>query len=391
MVFEHEGEHASQWAAISSIAAKIGCTAETLRGWVRQAERDQGKRPGPTTDEQERIKALEREVRELRQANEILRKASAYFGPGGARPPVSEMIAFIDAHRAVHGVEPICKVLPIAPSTYYAHAARTIDPAKAPARSRSDAELSLAIRRVWNENFRVYGVRKVWRQVRREGIDVARCTVARLMRQMGLKGATRGKAMRTTISDRAASCPLDRVNRQFQASRPNALWVADFTYVATWQGFVYVAFVIDTFARRIVGWRVSRTAHAGFVLDALEQALHDRRPAKGGGLIHHSDRGSQYLAIRYTERLTEAGVEPSVGSVGVSYDNALAETINGLYKTEVIRRRGPWRSLEAVEFATLEWVDWFNHRRLLEPIGNIPPAEAEARYYAQTEDVAMAA
>ncbi|RUQ63065.1 IS3 family transposase [Azospirillum doebereinerae] len=391
MVFEHQGEHASQWAAISSIAAKIGCTAETLRGWVRQTERDQGKRPGPTTDEQERIKALERENRELRQANEILRKASAYFAPGGARPPVPEMIAFIDAHRAVHGVEPICRVLPIAPSTYRAHAARRADPSKAPARSRNDAELSIAIRRVWDANFQVYGVRKVWRQVRRDGIDVARCTVARLMRQMDLKGATRGKAVRTTISDRAAPCPADRVNRQFQAPRPNALWVADFTYVATWQGFVYVAFVIDTFARRIVGWRVSRTAHAGFVLDALEQALHERRPVKGSGLIHHSDRGSQYVAIRYTERLTEAGVEPSVGSVGDSYDNALAETINGLYKTEVIRRRGPWRTLEAVEFATLEWVDWFNHRRLLEPIGNIPPAEAEARYYAQTEDVAIAA
>jgi len=301
------------------------------------------------------------------------------------------MIAFIDAHRAIHGVEPICKVLSIAPSTYHAHAARRADPAKAPARSRSDAELSMAIRRVWEENFQVSGVRKVWRQLRREGLDVARCTVARLMRQMGLKGATRGKAVRTTISDRAAPCPLDRVNRQFQAPRPNALWVADFTYVATWQGFVCVAFVIDTFARRIVGWRVSRTAHASFVLDALEQALHDRQPTKGSGLIHHSDRGSQYVAIKYTERLTDAGVEPSVGSVGDSYDNALAETINGLYKTEVIRRRGPWRTVEAVEFATLDWVDWFNHRRLLEPIGNIPPAEAEARYYAQTEDVALAA
>jgi len=234
---------------------------------------------------------------------------------------------------------------------------------------------------------------------------VARCTVARLMKHMGLKGATRGKTVRTTISDRAASCPpcggsgsgteprepADRVNRQFQAPRPNALWLADFTYVSTWQGFVYVAFVIDAFARRIVGWRVSSTAHADFVLDALKQALHDRRPIKGSGLIHHSDRGSQYVAIRYTERLTDAGVEPSVGSVGDFYDNALAETINGLYKTKVIRRRGPWRTLEAVEFATLEWVDWFNHRRLLEPIGNIPPAEAEARYYAQTEDVAMAA
>jgi putative transposase len=295
------------------------------------------------------------------------------------------MIAFIDDHRAAYGVEPICKVLPIAPSTYRAHAACRADPKRASTRARSDAALSREIQRV--ENFQVYGVRKVWRQLKREGIEVARCTVARLMRRLGLKGVTRGKPVRTTISDKATPCPADKVNRQFQASRPNALWVADFTYVATWQGFVYVAFVIDAFARRIVGWRVSRTAQASFVLDALEQALHDRRPVKG--IVHHSDRGSQYVAIKYTERLTEAGVEPSVGSVGDSYDNALAETVNGLYKTEVIRRRGPWRSLEAVEFATLEWVDWFNHRRLLEPIGNIPPAEA--RYYAQTEHVAMAA
>ena len=220
---------------------------------------------------------------------------------------------------------------------------------------------------------------------------VARCAVERLMRAMGLQGAVRGKPARTTVSDKAAPCPLDKVNRQFKSPRPNALWVSDFTYVATWQGFVYVAFVIDTFARRIVGWRVSSSAHAGFVLDALEQALHDRQPVKGGGLVHHSDRGVQYVSIKYTERLFEAGLEPSVGSVGDSYDNALAETINGLYKTEVIRRRGPWRNLEAVEFATLEWVDWFNHRRLLEPIGNIPPAEAEARYYASIEEPAMAA
>ena len=301
------------------------------------------------------------------------------------------MIAFIDAHRDVHGVEPICQVLPIAPSTYHAHVARRADPATAPARVRRDASLCGPIRRVWEENFRVYGVRKVWRQLGREGISVARCTVARLMRRMELQGAVRGKTVKTTFSDRATPCPADRVNRQFQAPRPNALWLSDFTYVATWQGFVYVAFVIDAYARRIVGWRVSRTAHASFVLDALEQALHDRRPVEGGGLIHHSDRGVQYVSIKYTERLVAAGIEPSVGSVGDSFDNALAETINGLYKTEVIRRRGPWRNLEAVEFATLEWVDWFNHRRLLEPIGNIPPAEAEARYYALLEEPALAA
>jgi transposase InsO family protein len=301
------------------------------------------------------------------------------------------MIGFIDDHRDAYGVEPICRVLPIAPSTYHAHAARRADPDTAPARTRRDVVLRRYIRRVWEENFRVYGVRKVWRQLGREGIEVARCTVARLMREMGLKGAVRGKPVKTTVRDRAAPCPLDRVNREFQAPRPNALWVSDFTYVATWAGFAYVAFVIDAYARRIVGWRVSRTAHASFVLDALEQALHERRPAQGGGLVHHSDRGVQYLSIKYTERLAEAGVEPSVGSVGDSYDNALAETINGLYKTEVIRRCGPWRSLEAVELATLEWVDWFNHRRLLEPIGNIPPAEAEARYYAQLEEPALAA
>jgi transposase InsO family protein len=301
------------------------------------------------------------------------------------------MIAFIDDHREAHGVEPICKVLPIAPSTYHAHVAGRRDPAKLSARARRDARLCENIQRVFDQNFGVYGARKVWRQLIREGESVARCTVERLMRGIGLQGVVRGKPVRTTVSNKAASCPLDKVNRQFATDRPNALWVSDFTYVATWQGFVYVAFVIDAFARRIVGWRASRTAHAGFVLDALEQALHDRRPVHSGGLVHHSDRGSQYLSIKYTERLKDAGVEPSVGSVGDSYDNALAETINGLYKAEVIWRRGPWRNFEAVEFATLEWVDWFNNKRLLEPIGNIPPAEAETRYYVQIEGSALAA
>ena len=301
------------------------------------------------------------------------------------------MIAFIDDHRAAYGVEPICKVLPIAPSTYHAHVAKRRDPAKLSARARQDAALKIEVRRVFDENFRVYGVRKVWRQLKREGFDIARCTVSRLMRDMSLQGVIRGKSVKTTISDKAAPCPLDHVNRQFKALRPNALGLSDFTYVATWNGFIYVAFVIDAYARRIVGWRASRTAHTGFVLDALEQALHDRRSVHRGGLVHHSDRGSQYISIKYTERLAEAGIEPSVGSVGDSYDNALAETINGLYKAEVIHRRGPWRSFEAVEFATLEWVDWFNNRRLLEPIGNIPPAEAEQRYYAMLEQSPMAA
>ena len=301
------------------------------------------------------------------------------------------MISFIDEHRSVLGVEPICRLLPIAPSTYYEVVAKRADVGRLSARERNDIAMKVEIRRVFNENFQVYGVRKVWRQLQREGFDIARCTVARLMRMMGLQGIIRGKPIKTTVSDKSAPCPLDRVNRHFKAPAPNMLWLSDFTYVATWQGFVYVAFVIDAFARRIVGWRASRTAHAGFVLDALDQALHDRRPVKRGGLVHHSDRGSQYVSIRYSQRLAEAGIEPSVASVGDSYDNALAETINGLYKAEVIHRRGPWRNFEAVEFATLEWVDWFNHRRLLEPIGNIPPAEAEERYYARLDAPAMAA
>jgi putative transposase len=299
------------------------------------------------------------------------------------------MIGFVDAYRDDYGVEPICRVIAIAPSTYHAHAARRAKPETAPARVKRDTTLSVEIKRVFNENFQVYGVRKVWRQLKREGYDVARCTVARLMRKMALQGVIRGRRVRTTVSDKAAPCPLDRVNRRFRAPRPNMLWVSDFTYVATWTGFVYVAFVIDAYARRIVGWRVSRSAHAGFVLDALEQALHDRKPVSGA-LVHHSDRGVQYVSIKYTERLVEAGLVPSVGSVGDSYDNALAETINGLYKAEVIHRRGPWRSLEAVEYATLEWVDWFNTRRLLEPIGHVPPAEA-AYYAALEEPAALAA
>jgi transposase InsO family protein len=269
------------------------------------------------------------------------------------------MIAFIDDHRAAYGVEPICKVLRIAPSTYHAHAAVRADPDKGSARSRRDVGLCAEIRRVHEANFGVYGVRKIWRQLRREGVPAARCTVARLMRQMGLQGVVRGSSTRTTVPDRATPCPADKVNRQFRAPRPNQLWVSDFTYVATWQGFVFVAFVIDTFARRIVGWRVSRNAQAGFVLDALEQALHDRRPVQGDSLVHHSDRGVQYVCIRYTERLAIAGIEPSVGSGGDSYDNALAESIIGPFKTELIWRRGPWRSMEAVEFAKVTGWGWF--------------------------------
>ena len=301
------------------------------------------------------------------------------------------MVAFIEAHREDYGVEPICAQLPMAPSTYYEHKARQTDPSRAPARVRRDRELEGQIRRVWDENFQVYGVRKAWRALKREDIAVARCTVERLMARLSLRGAVRGRQFKTTVPDVALARPEDRVKRNFAVERPDALWVSDLTYVATWRGFVYVAFVIDAFARRIVGWRVSNTLRSDLALDALEQALHERAPAATQGLVHHSDRGSQYLSIRYTERLKEAGLEPSVGSVGDSYDNALAESIIGLYKTEVIRLRGPWRELEMVEFATLNWVHWFNHRRLLEPIGHIPPAEKEAAYYRAATESAVPA
>lgn len=305
------------------------------------------------------------------------------------------MITFIDEHRSVLGpmsdIGPICRLLPIAPSTYYDAVAKRTDVDRLSVRAQRDMAMKIEIRPVFHENFRVYGVRKVWRQLKREGFDIARCTVARLMRTMELQGVIRGRPARTTTPDKNAPCPLDRVNRHFKAPAPNMLWLSDFTYVATWQDFVYVAFVIDAFARRIVGWRASRTAHTSFVLDALDRALHDREPVHRSSLIHHSDRGVQYVSIRYSDRLAEAGIEPPVGSVGDSYDNALAETINGLYKAEDIHRRGPWRNFEAVEFATLEWVDWFNNRCLLEPIGNIPPAEAEERYYAKLDAPALAA
>lgn len=281
------------------------------------------------------------------------------------------------------GVEPICKVLQIAPSGYWRQAAHARNPALRGTRAQRDDELIPQIQRVWHANLQVYGADKVWKQMNREGIAVARCTVERLMKRLGLQGARRGKVVRTTVPDSSAPCPLDRVNRQFKADRPNQLWVSDFTYVSTWQGWLYVAFVIDVFARRIVGWRVSSSMRTDFVLDALEQALYDRQPERSDVLVHHSDRGSQYVSIRYTERLAEAGVEPSVGSRGDSYDNALAETINGLYKTELIHRRAPWKTRESVELATLQWVHWFNHHRLLEPIGYIPPAEAEANYWKQ--------
>ncbi|HFP3576953.1 TPA: IS3 family transposase [Escherichia coli] len=387
MVLESQDEYDSQWAAICSIAPKIGCTPETLRVWVRQHERDTGGGDGGLTSaERQRLKELERENRELRRSNDILRQASAYFGEGGVRPPLEKMMPLLDKLREQYGVGPVCSELHIAPSTYYHCQQQRHHPDKRSARAQHDDWLKREIQRVYDENHQVYGVRKVWRQLLREGIRVARCTVARLMAVMGLAGVLRGKKVRTTVSRKTVATG-DRVNRQFVAERPDQLWVADFTYVSTWQGFVYVAFIIDVFAGYIVGWRVSSSMETTFVLDALEQALWARRPS---GTIHHSDKGSQYVSLAYTERLKEAGLLASTGSTGDSYDNAMAESINGLYKAEVIHRKR-WKNRTEVELATLTWVDWYNNRRLLGRLGHTPPAEAEKAYYASIGNNDLAA
>ncbi|WP_413815067.1 IS3 family transposase [Escherichia coli] len=387
MVLESQGEYDSQWAAICSIAPKTGCTPETLRVWVRQYERDTGGGDGGlTTAERQRLKELERENRELHRSNNILRQASAYFCEGGVRPPLEKIIPLLDKLREQYGVGPVCSELHIAPSTYYHCQQQRHHPDKRCTRAQRDDWLKREIQRVYDENHQVYGVRKVWRQLLREGIRVARCTVARLMAVMGLAGVLRGKKVRTTVSRKTVATG-DRVNRQFVAERPDQLWVADFTYVSTWQGFVYVAFIIDVFAGYIVGWRVSSSMETTFVLDALEQALWARRPS---GTIHHSDKGSQYVSLAYTERLKEAGLLASTGSTGDSYDNAMAESINGLYKAEVIHRKS-WKNRAEVELATLTWVDWYNNRRLLGRLGHTPPAEAEKAYYASIGNNDLAA
>ncbi|EOJ9338814.1 IS3 family transposase [Escherichia coli] len=387
MVLESQDEYDSQWAAICSIAPKIGCTPETLRVWVRQHERDTGGGDGGLTSaERQRLKELERENRELRRSNDILRQASAYFGEGGVRPPLEKIMPLLDKLREQYGVGPVCSELHIAPSTYYHCQQQRHHPDKRSARAQHDDWLKREIQRVYDENHQVYGVRKVWRQLLREGIRVARCTVARLMAVMGLAGVLRGKKVRTTVSRKTVATG-DRVNRQFVAERPDQLWVADFTYVSTWQGFVYVAFIIDVFAGYIVGWRVSSSMETTFVLDVLEQALWARRPS---GTIHHSDKGSQYVSLAYTERLKEAGLLASTGSTGDSYDNAMAESINGLYKAEVIHRKS-WKNRAEVELATLTWVDWYNNRRLLGRLGHTPPAEAEKAYYASIGNNDLAA
>ncbi|WP_423827697.1 IS3 family transposase [Shigella sonnei] len=387
MVLESQDEYDSQWAAICSIAPKIGCTPETLRVRVRQHERDTGGGDGGlTTAERQRLKELERENRELRRSNDILRQASAYFAKAEFGPPLEKMMPLLDKLREQYGVGPLCSELHIAPSTYYHCQQQRHHPDKRSARAQRDDWLKKEIQRVYDENHKVYGVRKVWRQLLREGIRVARCTVARLMAVMGLAGVLRGKKVRTTISRKAVAAG-DRVNRQFVAERPDQLWVADFTYVSTWQGFVYVAFIIDVFAGYIVGWRVSSSMETTFVLDALEQALWARRPS---GTVHHSDKGSQYVSLAYTQRLKEAGLLASTGSTGDSYDNAMAEIIKGLYKAEVIHRKS-WKNRAEVELAILTWVDWYNNRRLLERLGHTPPAEAEKAYYASIGNDDLAA
>ncbi|WP_432757525.1 IS3 family transposase [Escherichia coli] len=387
MVLESQDEYDSQRAAICSIAPKTGCTPETLRVWIRQHERDTGGGDGGlTTAERQRLKELERENRELRRSNDILRQASAYFCEGGVRPPLEKIMPLLDKLREQYGVGPVCSELHIAPSTYYHCQQQRHHPDKRSARAQRDDWLKREIQRVYDENHQVYGVRKVWRQLLREGIRVARCTVARLMAVMGLAGVLRGKKVRTTVSRKTVATG-DRVNRQFVAERPDQLWVADFTYVSTWQGFVYVAFIIDVFAGYIVGWWVSSSMETTFVLDALEQALWARRPS---GTIHHSDKGSQYVSLAYTERLKEAGLLASTGSTGDSYDNAMAESINGLYKAEVIHRKS-WKNRAEVELATLTWVDWYNNRRLLGRLGHTPPAEAEKAYYASIGNNDLAA
>ncbi|EFA6622967.1 IS3 family transposase [Escherichia albertii] len=387
MVLESQDEYDSQWAAICSIAPKIGCTPETLRVWVRQHERDTGGGDGGLTSaERQRLKELERENRELRRSNDILRQASAYFAKVEFDRLWKKLMPLLDKLREQYGVGPVCSELHIAPSTYYHCQQQRHHPDKRSARAQHDDWLKREIQRVYDENHQVYGVRKVWRQLLREGIRVARCTVARLMAVMGLAGVLRGKKVRTTVSRKTVATG-DRVNRQFVAERPDQLWVADFTYVSTWQGFVYVAFIIDVFAGYIVGWRVSSSMETTFVLDALEQALWARRPS---GTVHHSDKGSQYVSLAYTQRLKEAGLLASTGSTGDSYDNAMAESINGLYKVEVIHRKS-WKNRAEVELATLTWVDWYNNRRLLERLGHTPPAEAEKAYYASIGNDDLAA
>ncbi|MCT1724219.1 MULTISPECIES: IS3 family transposase [Kocuria] len=377
MAVEARRDPATKAGALARIGQQLGINPETLRNWVRQAEVDEGYRPGTTTDDAQRLAELEREVRELRRANAILRSASGFLR-GGARPPTQQVVAYIDAHKGEYGVEPICKVLQVAPSTYYA--AKTRPPS---ARSVSDAATTAVITKVHAENYGVYGITKVHAALRRNGHRVARCTVHRLMRAAGLRGIIRAKGPRTTVAGTGPETRPDLVERSFTAAAPDRLWVADITYCRTFAGWVYAAFVIDVFSRRVVGWQLSTSLRTDLALDALEMGLwtrsHDGHDTSG--VVHHSDKGVQYVAVRYTQRLAEAGAVASVGSTGDSYDNALAEAFNSLFKAELIRNKGPWKSIDDLEIAVAEYVDWFNHRRLHGEIGLVPPIEFEDAYY----------
>ncbi|MCX4564422.1 IS3 family transposase [Streptomyces phaeochromogenes] len=390
MVAEVRDDHPNETAALQTVADKLGIgSRETLRNWVKQHEIDAGTRPGTTTDESAQLKALEKENAELKRANEIL-KAAAKFLRGRARPATHTLVAFIDEHRdRFGGVEPICRTLTghdckIAPSTYYAHKKRLETPS---ARSVRDEELKERIQKVYTSNYRVYGARKVWRELNRQGHAVARCTVERLVRDLGITGAVRGKKVITTLPGGQVERAPDRLERDFVAKAPNRCWVADFTHVKTWTGVVYIAFVVDTFSRRIVGWSAATVKATVFVLDAVEMAIwqrdRDQHPVRPGELIHHSDAGSQYTSFRLAEHLDAAGIAASIGSVGDAYDNALMESTIGLFKTELIKPRRPWKTLSEVELATAEYVDWYNHRRLHGEIGHVPPVEYEATYYTE--------
>ncbi|MFM9920891.1 IS3 family transposase [Lacisediminihabitans sp. H27-G8] len=380
LVLDARDDAGGRRGVCTRVGQQLGVPPDTLRGWVQRAEINEGARPGTTTDEHVRLVALERENRELRRANAILKAASGFLH-GGARPPTEQMIQFIDDHKDEFGVEPVCRHLPIAPQTYYAAKGRP--PSR---RAFSDDIMTEKIHQIHTVNYGVYGVRKVHAELRRNGDQVARCTVERLMKREGLRGIRRARGPRTTIPGPLADRPADLVDRRFTATAPDCLWVADITYIRTFSGWVYAAFVIDVFARRVVGWQLSTSLHTDLALDALEMGIWTRRRAGRdlSQLIHHSDRGVQYRAIRYTDRLAEAEAVASVGSKGDSYDNALAEAFNSLFKAELIRNKGPWRGINDVEIVTAEYIDWFNHRRLHGEIGHRPPIEVENEFLNST-------
>ncbi|MEO1849314.1 MAG: IS3 family transposase [Psychrobacter sp.] len=391
LLIESQKDYPSLWAAIQAIAPKFGCTPETLRSWHQKHLAKQNPVTVTTESQAARIAELEREIKELKQANEIIRKAAGFFRPGGARPPTQVMVKFIDDEKEKYGVESICRILPIAPSSYYRVKDEQENPEKQSRRKQSDKHLMAQIKQIWQASGCRYGIHKVWHKLKQDGLPkLGRCTVERLMKQLGIQGVWRGKGKITTKQRDDQDKPADLVKRNFTADAPNKLWVADFTYIKTKTGWVYTAFVIDVFKRVIVGWKVSNRMDTQLVLDALNQALDARgRPS---GVIHHSDKGSQYLSIKYGERLKQSGLAASVGTTGDSYDNALAESVNGLYKTEVIDYfKHEWEGINDVALATLDWVHWYNHERLHSRNGYLSPIDAENIYYCSLKPSGYAA